>query len=221
MLTRALGRASDLRTPLPEPLRLQEVTLSLDALRETALKTRPQLLALQAIIARNEKALELARKEYYPDFDVRFSYGQRDNLSGVRQEDMVSLTVAVNLPLWRKEKLAPRVAEALAMREQASEQYQAQKNEVIARLQEQIAVAEQSLESARLYENAILPQARLTVETSLAAYQVNRVNFLTLLDSQMTVFSDEISYASAVVNYNKALAEIELLTGKRLFAEDS
>ena len=55
------------------------------------------------------------------------------------------------------------------------------------------------------------------MESSLAAYRVNRIDFLTLLDNQMTVLNYEVSYASALSNYNKALAEIDLLTGKMLF----
>jgi outer membrane protein TolC len=100
------------------------------------------------------------------------------------------------------------------MRDQATDMYQAQQNEVSAKLRQQVANAEQSLKSARLYETGILPQARLTVESALAAYRVNRVDFLTLLDNQMTVLNYEISYTSALSNYNKALAEIDLLTGK-------
>jgi outer membrane protein TolC len=88
---------------------------------------------------------------------------------------------------------------------------------VFAQLRQQVASADQSLRSARLYETGILPQARLAVESSLAAYRVNRVDFLSLLDSQMTVLEYEIGYASALSNYNIALAEIELLTGKTLF----
>jgi outer membrane protein TolC len=184
-------------------------------LREAAFAQRPQLLALQSIVARNDKALELTRKNYYPDLDVRLSYGQRDNmLDGARRPDMVSLTVAMNLPIWRENKLEPRVRETLALRDQAMDLYQAQRNEVNARLRQQVEMAEQNLKSARLYKTAILPQARLTVEASLSAYRVNRVDFLTLLDSQMTVFNYEISLAAAIASYNKALAEIHLLTGK-------
>jgi outer membrane protein TolC len=73
------------------------------------------------------------------------------------------------------------------------------------------------MKSARLYETGILPQARLAVESSLAAYRVNRVDFLTLLDDQMAVLNYEISHASALSNYNMALAEIEFLAGKALF----
>ncbi|MBX9812171.1 MAG: TolC family protein [Burkholderiales bacterium] len=214
-LNRMLGRSANVAAPVPEPPQLREEILNLDSLREIALTRRPQLLALQSIVSRNEKALDLARKDYYPDFDVRLSYGQRDNMpDGTRRSDMVSLTVAINLPVWRDNKLAPRVAESLAMRDQALGMYQAQRNEVDAKLRQQAAAAEQNLKSARLYQTAVLPQARLTVESALAAYRVNRVDFLTLLDSQMTVFNHEISLVTALASYNKALAEIDLLTGK-------
>ena len=214
-LIRALGRDANVAAPIPEPPQLSEGILNLESLRETALAQRPRLLALQSLVARNEKALDLARRNYYPDFNARLSYGQRDNmLDGARRADMVSLTVAINLPVWRENKLAPREAESLALRDQAQSLYQAQRNEVSANLRQQVATVEQNFKSAQLYQTTILPQARLTVESALAAYRVNRVDFLTLLDSQMTVFNYEISLVTAMASYNKALAEIDLLTGK-------
>lgn len=216
-LIRTLGRGSDLAAPIPPPPSPGDLSgepMDLAALRDVALARRPRLLALQSLIARNDKALELARKNYYPDLDLRMSYGQRDNmLDGTKRPDMVSFTVAINLPVWRGNKLEPRELESLATRDQALGIYQAQRNEVGAQLRQQVATAEQSLKSARLYQDAILPQARLTVESALAAYRVNRVDFLTLLDSQMTVFNYEISLAQATASYNKTLAEIDLLTG--------
>ena len=214
-LIRTLGRNANIAAPIPASPQLSEEILNLESLRETALTQRPQLLALQSLIARNEKAAELARKNYYPDLDVRMSYGQRDNmLDGARRSDMVTMTMAINLPVWRENKLAPRLAEALALRDQAQNLYQAQRNEITANLRQQVATVEQSFKSAELYQTAILPQARLTVESALAAYRVNRVDFLTLLDSQMTVFNYEISLVTAMASHNKALAEIDLLTGK-------
>jgi len=213
-LNRALGRDASASPPLPEAPQLRPVALPLQSLLEAAVRQRPQLLALQSTIARNEKMLDLARKDYYPDFDVRFSYGQRDNMpDGTRRSDMINFTVAINLPVWRDNKLAPRVTEAQAMREQASNMYRAMRNELAMKLRQQVAAAEQSQRAAHLYQTEILPQARLTVEAALAAYRVNRVDFMTLLDSQMTVLNAEISHAGTVVNFNKALAEIDLLTG--------
>jgi outer membrane protein TolC len=216
-LNRAIGRASAPRPIAPPVPRAREVALRLDELREAALAHRPQLLAQQNLVARGAKAVDLAGKDYYPDFDVRLSYGQRDNAVDMRREDMISFTVAINLPIWRGSKREPRVAEAEAMREQARRMYEAQASEISTMLRQQIVTAEQSLKSARLYETGILPQARLTVEASIAAYNVNRVDFFTLLDNQMTVFNYEIAYAATLTSQNKALAEIEFLTGKALF----
>ncbi|WP_455153195.1 TolC family protein [Cupriavidus basilensis] len=70
---------------------------------------------------------------------------------GGRREDMVSLTVAINLPLWRGSKLGPRVAEATAMRDQTTSMLQAQQNEVSSRLRQETANVEQNFKSARLY----------------------------------------------------------------------
>lgn len=216
-LSRALGRAQGSAPVISQTPRAREVVLRLDELREAARQSRPQLLAQQSMIARSAKALELARKDYYPDFDVRFSYGQRDNFQDMRREDMISFTVAINLPVWRGSKRDPKVGEAEAMREQASRMYQARLNEIDAMLRREVASAEQSLKSVRLYETGILPQARLAVQASLSAYRVGRVDFMTLLDNQMTVFGYEIGYISNVASQNKALAEIEFLTGKALF----
>ncbi|MFM9967878.1 MAG: TolC family protein [Burkholderiales bacterium] len=214
-LNRMLGRTTSFAALVPESPQLREDILSMESLREMALTQRPQLRALQSIIAKNEKTLNLARKEYYPDFDVRLSYGQRDRMpDGSRRSDMVSLTVAINLPVWRDTKRAPRVAESLAMLDQAQSMYEAQRNEVAMKLSQQAAAAEQNLKSAHLYQTSLLPQARLTVESTMSAYRVNQVDFLTLMESQMTVFNTEISMATASANYNKALAEIDFLTGK-------
>lgn len=216
-LNRALGRSTPAAVQ-PAALRLHEIDLSLEQLRATARASRPQLLGQQRTIDRSVAMLDMARKEYYPDFDFRVSYGQRDNtLDGMKREDMISFVVAINLPLWRGRKLEPREAEAQSMREEAASMYQAKLNETDAMLRQQVATAEQSLRAVRLYETALLPQARLSADASLAAYRVGRVDFMTLLDSQVTVFSAELGYAASLASRAKALADIELLTGQELF----
>ena len=217
-LLRLLGRRGNVAPVAAALPGIGDAAFSLEALQQAALRERPQLLGLQSAIERSAKTLELARKEAQPDFDLRFAYGQRDrDPAGTPREDMVSLTVAINLPVWRKDKIEPRIAEAQALRDQNLELQQAQQNEVLARLRQQVAIAEQSRKSVRLYETGILPQARLAVEASLSGYRVNRTDPLLLLDSQMTLFNYQVSRAKELVNFNKALAEIEFLTGKQMY----
>ena len=214
-LERLIGRRGQVASIGVAMPGLAPVRLSVDELGEAAMRERPQLLGLKTLIDKNQKALDLARKDYYPDFDLRFQYGQRDkDPEGMPRTDLFTLTVAFNLPVWGATKIEPKIAEAQAMREQAISMLQAQQNELIAKLRQQVATAEQSRESAKLYETGILPQARLALESALAAYRVNRVDFPMLLDSQMTVLNYEVNHAAAVVAFNKALAEIDQLTGK-------
>lgn len=213
-LQRALGKVPpmSLQATLAP---MSAVPLNREALFDQAVANRPQLLGLQAAIARADKSIELMRKDYYPDFDVKLGYGLRDRApDGMRRDDMITFTVAINLPVWRESKLDPKVAEAIAMRDQAQQMYLAQQNELRMRLRQQIAIAEQSAKSVQLYDSAILPQARLAVEASFAAYRVNRTELLSLLDSQMTVFNYELSRAQAQASHAKALAEIDLLVGR-------
>ena len=213
-LAKLLARSAAEEFVVALPATREPLRLDLDALREAALRQRPQLLALRSVVEKNSASIDLMRKEYNPDFDVRLQYGQREPMiDGTKRPDMLSLMVSINLPIWGKEKIDPRIAEARSMRDQAQSMYAAQQNEVFAKLRQQAAIAEQSRKSAELYETAILPQARLAVEAALSAYRVNRVDLLTLLDSQMSLLNFGIGRATAVTNLHKALAEIAQLTG--------
>lgn len=213
-LARLLGRgasAAAFAASLPEP---PAAGPDLAALREAAQRQRPQFLALREMVDKADLSVDLARREYQPDFDLRLSYGQRERMpDGARRPEMVSLTVAVNLPIWGREKVEPRIAEARAMRDQARSMLFAQENETFAKLRQQAAVIEQSRQSVRLYDGAILPQAALAVESALASYRVNRADLLMLLDSQMSLFNYRIGRATALAAIHKAQAEIEQLVG--------
>jgi len=213
-LARLLGRDS---APATVDARLESREIHLDSakLREAAITRRPQLLALESMVARNRRSIDLAKTERYPDFDVRLSYGQRDRIpGGPGRSDLVSVTVAMNFPIWERTKTQPRIAEAVAMHDQAVSMLQAQRNETVMRLGQQIASAEQSLRTARLYRTEIIPQAYATIDAAIVAYQVGRSDFALLLDNQMAVLNFRLAEAVAMTAYDKALAEIDLVTGR-------
>jgi outer membrane protein TolC len=213
-LSRLLGRGSHSPAPHAVIPPLDRSAAAPDV-QDTAGTDRPQLRALHAMVTRSERALELARKDRYPDFDLRLSYGQRDSMpDGTRRADLVSMTVAINLPVWRATKTEPRIAEAQAAHDQALSLYEAQRIETATKLHHQGATAEQSLRTAWLYRDEILPQARLTFEAALSSYQQNRGELMPVFDVQMSILNAELGYASAVTAYRKALAEIEFLTGR-------
>jgi cobalt-zinc-cadmium efflux system outer membrane protein len=215
-LRRLLGRHDEDAVPItPTRASLLELPAAPETLQRAAQERRPQLKSLAALIEKGDREVELARREYYPDFEVRFSYGQRDRtLDGMPRDDLISLTVAVNLPLWRKSRLEPRVAEANAMRRQAASLAEGQRLETRAALEKELASEHQQRESATLYRSTLMPQTEAAFDSALAAYRVGRVDFLTLLEARMRIYETGLGEAEAIAGHNKAVAEVDFLTGR-------
>jgi outer membrane protein TolC len=213
-LQRLLGRQAGTTPVHGSPATLLALRADPDVLTRQAMEQRPQLQALDALVDKSDRQVELARREYYPDFNVRFGYGYRaPTPDGMSRDPMVTLTVEINLPIWRKSRLGPMVAEAQAMREQAARLAETQRLETQTMLEQQLAAERQLRESAALYRSTLLPQAHASVESALTAYRLGRVDFLTLLEAQMREYETSMGEAETLASHNKAVAEIDFLTG--------
>ncbi len=62
-----------------------------------------------------------------------------------------------------------------------------------------------------LYSGSVLPQAKLTLESALASYQVGKAEFLTVLTDFMSVLTYEIGLEEQRTQYHVALAGLEPL----------
>ena len=197
----ALGaRAAD--SPLPPLAELQEA----------AVRGSPMIREHVAMIAAQAARLELARKEVLPDFDVSLQYGQR----GGGLPDMVSASVSVPLPVFRGRKQDQLVADANAQLAALHAEHEAKANEIRAEVARLVADIERSRAQLALYVKALLPQARATLTSATASYQVGRIEFLTVLDDQATVFNYETEYYRALSDFAKNVAELERVVGKEI-----
>ena len=88
-----------------------------------------------------------------------------------------------------------------------------------ARLADLHAMAEASSRLVRLYGEALIPQARLTLESSRASYSVGRVDFLTTLTAFTALLEYRLRYAEETGNLVRALAEIGPLVGETPLGE--
>lgn len=175
---------------------------------------RPQLAALHAMESRGELELALAERDYYPDVELRLGYGHRErSLDGLPRDDVVTMTVAVNLPLWRKERLAPRVAEARALRARAAAMAEEQRLETRAGLEQQRARATQAYQTSTLYRSTLLPQARAAAAAARVAWESGAGDFSAVLDATMREYDAALAEATAAVAYDRAAAEIDFLNG--------
>ena len=107
---------SEIRTVTDLPV--TSVPTELDRLRQLALASRPDLQGRLAAIERDQAAIELARKRYYPNISVGLVYQDMEKTNAMtprrpRAMPNVGLFVGMNLPVYHK-KLAAGVCEAQA-----------------------------------------------------------------------------------------------------------
>jgi len=207
-------------TPLgePEELAFRKLSFATEELQEMAIEMNPTLKGMKKMIETKEKALALAKKEYYPDFNIRFAYGQRDKTpEGNSRRELLTGMMEVNIPIFYKSKQDPKVAEAMADIQSIKAQYQAMKNEILFMIADMGSMIHRSERQLELYRTGIIPQASLQINSSLSAYRVNKADFMTLLDSQMTLFKYELEYHRALTEYERNVANLGTIAGKEFF----
>jgi len=156
--------------------------------------------------------LALANRELRPDFGITVS---SQKYTG-DMPWMYGMDFMVKVPIYWQRKQRPMIAEAAASLESA----RAMRNNTLSTEQAQVTqeflAATTSKRLADLYSDTILPQARLTLESSLASYQVGRVDFLTLLSNYQTVLTYEVNYEEQAARLRQALARIEPFVNEEL-----
>ena len=188
-----------------------ELRYSLEQLYATAEEANPILGSRRTMVDRDARKLDLAKKQYLPDFTLRVGYmymGQFSNLWDV--------TIGAQVPLyfWKKERKG--VEGASAELHSSTNDYEATAQNTFREVKDQYLAITTSDRLMRLYKEAIVPQASLTLESSLSAYGVGKLDFLAILNNWTIVLNFELQYYEQLAMREAALANLERLTGLQL-----
>lgn len=214
-LNSLLYRPSTTKVGIVADFQLSPLTLSADQLRALAEENRPLLKSLRALIHKGRAGHELARKEFYPDFNVSFEYMQRQRAMGSDGSDMYSLGVTFNLPVHNLRRQA-MLAESSSEVTMSGEELNASRNTIASGIADLMAQLERRRKLVELYKTGIIPQAEQSLESSVIGYRVNKVDFLTLLDSRVVLFNYQREYYDSMADYQMKYAQLEALVGAPL-----
>ncbi len=216
-LNALLDRPADTPIPsvaLPAPAALAG-SLDPAALREWAEGSRPLLLRSRTGLEQARTREELARKQIWPDLSLGVQYGQR-NAGAMGTERMGSAMVGFSIPVFAKSRQLRERDEAAAMEAMAEAELRNVRAQVDARIGELQAELERVRSLVDLYADEVLPQADANVESSLASYRVGDVDFMTLVDSQMTANRYEQEFYTLLADHGRAVAQLEMTVGRDL-----
>lgn len=196
----------------PAPVIKLELNRRLDELLSLAHENAPSILGRRELVDSSSFALNLARKEYLPDFGASFHYQK----TGSFFPDYYMATFEVKVPLyfWRKQRLG--VEEAATRLVQMRHEYQMTAQEISFGVKDQFLIARTSERLLALYEQGTIPQAAASLESALAGYQTGKVDFLTLINNLTVLLNFEMDYYRELSNQQKAVTRLEELVGVKL-----
>lgn len=187
-------------TPTPLPMTAAELS-------QRARDQNPDLEARATMVSREGARVELAHKEFKPDFAVQYMY--QHTASAFR--DYYMATLSMRLPNRDQQRAA--LAEAEERQRGAAQEEQAELQRILSDAQQQYVAIQGSNERLTIYHDGLMPQADAAFQAAMAAYSSNRQDFETLLSSFLDVLNVDIAYWRELADHESAIARLERLTG--------
>ena len=199
----------------PEEIQVPLLTISLPELSQKAEHFSPALLASAKGIERSEQAVSLARRQYYPDFDLT-ALGLRNDLIN---DNGYQVMLGVKIPLFYHTKQRQGVKEALAGLAGAREDLMATRQDILFQVKDAFVQTQRAERLITILRDAIIPQSTLALQSAQTGYAVGKVDFLTLLNSLLTLQENQVELHSEMVAHEQSIARLEALTGGSLRSE--
>jgi outer membrane protein TolC len=200
-------------TPVGKPgePHVKPITKTLTELQAAARENAPTRLRDQKMAERTELAVNLARKDYYPDYSVSGGYYNQGGMPATYM-----FRAEIKIPLYFKTKQRAALTERAEELSQARHTYDATGRSLDFRIADDYSMAETSLQLMNLYLKTAMPQALLTVDSSLASYETGAVDFPSVLNNYTAALEYEMDYHEEMLNFHLALSRLEETTGVRL-----
>jgi outer membrane protein TolC len=208
MLHAAIGREKG--PPLGRPVDpvYQPFLPDADEALGMALSHSPEIKARNKMIEAADAKVQMARKEYFPDFTVNASYFNRRG----EFKDMWSATTTVNIPLYYKTKQEPAVLEAKAFLNQAKQELEAVKLMVSAAVQDNHSMIRSADKLMDLYKTGLIPKNTQDVELALSGYATGRTEAIVVISRLKTLLDYETLYWLQFTEREKAIARLQAIT---------
>ena len=202
-----LGRPQESAEIVAETLTVRALPYSAAELLQKAREQNPDVHSKQASVQQQDTQIELAHKNFRPDFNVQYAYQHTNGDT----RDYYMATFGIRLPNRGRQKA--ELAEAQQNQERARKELDSESQRVLSEVQQQYVRAKTSEERLKIYSDGLVPQSEATFRSALSAYQSNKQDFETLLSSFLDVLNLDLEYRSELVEHESALADLERLTG--------
>lgn len=218
-LLAAMNSADDQKLPFPESIPVMEIGMSSDELKEEFKAGNPRLKELDHSVDREKISVELAKKDYYPDFTFGVEYIQTGdsrspNVTNADRDPIVT-GMSVNLPIWMNKQDA-QLSEAENKVKSASRKRAGLERNLTADLELEIYKYQDAIRKVSLYRDSLTPKAEQSLAVSIEAFQSGTATSGDLIDAERTLIEFQLAYYQALAEQAKRVATIEYLVGREI-----
>ncbi|MBW1850497.1 MAG: TolC family protein, partial [Deltaproteobacteria bacterium] len=211
-----LNRPSHLPLPLPKALPAEKHDVADKELFSLLRAENPSLKVLDFMAAKEDFAIKLAEKNFFPDMTLGVDYIDTSSRSDMdpkdNGKDPVIAKLSINVPIWHQ-KYNAIGKEAKARRRAFLRDRKEKENLLIADLEMALYQLRDADRKINLYGDTLLPKAEQNVKINLLAFTSEKASFLDLIDSQRILLGFQLERKRALADRAQKMAEIEMLTG--------
>ncbi len=218
-LNQLLYRDPDNPLDLDHSMRLDRLNLRLQTAVDRAFHARQEILEA-ALSERNQNtALELAKMEYLPDYQVGYEYdlfiepGSKP-LPNVTRGNTISFGFSLPMFFWIHQSEDVKAAQYAL--EAARSNLMLIRSQTASTVTQLYSTAQLAYESAQLYKGSLIPLANQDFRVALTAYQSQKIDFLTLSAALQASYATRASYLQSANQFFADRVALEQAIGAPL-----
>jgi outer membrane protein TolC len=233
-LNEALNRPFNHSLPYPKIIPEERSVINDDQMIVWLRENNPELKSIDFSIAREQAAIDLAKKNYFPDLTLGVEYintnpaleAPANPVTGesprVKDDgkDPVIAKFAVNLPIWYNKYSAgekeARLRHLAALKDRSDRE-----NSLIADLKMELYNFRDAERKIDLYRDTLIPKAKQSFNVIQKAFTTGKTDFLDVVDAERTLLEFQLSYERALANRAQRLARLEMLIGQEIPENES
>ena len=213
-LNTLLGRPPDEAVEIAGEYAIPAELPPIEELERLAIEHRPELAAQRKLLTKSRDQEQLTRLAMKPDFTLGAGYMVMPSGSASRNAYMAELTM--NLPWLNRDRHQGEAKQADTATAVTQAELDARASAVFLEVRQAQIETLAAEKRVKVYRDTLLPQAETAFKASTAAYQNNRAEFQTLIDSQNLLLEIQIAYYKALSATDAGIAGLERAIGAQL-----
>ena len=176
--------------------------------------THPRLREMQERANRYRLAARAARRMIWPDLELGGSYGVRNAIGGIAQDDMWSATIQFMVPIFAGQREQSEGSEMDAMARASEAELRAAQLDL---RQQVVAAHAQALANQRtvaLLADTVVATQRRAVEASWSSYRVGSSDLWRVFEAMHSLYTEEIGLIRARQDLARTSARLLSITAR-------